>query len=85
VAYELSETLYVDDYGMVDVAYVVHACLIDPEPDDDKPLWRIGLTLHVGQQCQPCCLEYPKQGFRDAAYEALVALVRAGQMSQEGV
>ncbi|HEX6827094.1 MAG TPA: hypothetical protein VF077_12325 [Nitrospiraceae bacterium] len=72
--------MYVDDYCMIDTAYIIHACLVNPCPDhpDDHP-WLIGLLLGIGTKRERCTLAYPTRALRDQAFEQLGALVRAEQ------
>ncbi len=71
-------SIYVDDYGIVDTQYIVHACMIDPCAEDSglKPEYLIAFWLHVGHQGHPCSTSYPQRHLRDMAFEQLVALVK---------
>ena len=69
-------TVYADDYGIIDCQYIVHACMVDPEPEHGHSDWLIGLLLHVGQNAHHCALTYPNRALRDGAMEAIVGLVK---------
>jgi hypothetical protein len=71
-------SMYVDDYGMIDTHYIIHACMIDPctEHPGEKPEYLIGLLLHVGHQGHQCSVSYPQRHLRDMAFEQLVAMVK---------
>lgn len=71
-------SMYIDDYGIVDVSYIVHACMVDPceEHDHEKREYLIGLVLHVGHVGHVCSIAYPQRHLRDAAFEQLIALVK---------
>jgi hypothetical protein len=74
--------LYIDEYALVDLDYVVHAIPVNPgdapETDANDALhqYGIGIILHVGPQCCPVLHWYPTQGLRDAAFEQLCGLMR---------
>ena len=70
--------MYVDEYGCVDTAYVVHACMVDPckEHAQEAPEYLIGLILHVGASGHTVSISYPNRGLRDAAFEELMRLVK---------
>lgn len=68
-------TMYVDDYGCIDITSLVHLCRVDPceaHPEDSE--WLIGCLLYVANQAIHCSLAYPTRTYRDAACDALVAL-----------
>lgn len=76
----MSPRMYVDDYACLDIYYLVNAYKVDPcedNPDDHEYL--IAGILHVAQQAIPLHLVYPAAGYRDAAFEAIVALVKQEQ------
>ena len=67
---------FIDDYGAVDVAYVVHAAPVDPCPEHPVERYAIGLILHVTVQSYMCAIYYPTRQLRDASFEGLVAVMR---------
>ena len=69
-------TLYVDEYGLVDVTYLVHAFPFNacPEHDEEPQAWHIGLIFHIGTKAPHSTLTYPTRAHRDQALEALCAL-----------
>lgn len=76
-------TIHVDDYSIVNVHYIVHAVPVDPcdehggKPEDND--WLIGLILHVGHQAFQVAQGYPTRERRDAAFEAIAALIQCQQ------
>ena len=84
-------TRYIDDYGMVNLARVDHACLIDPcecpDPDDEHGPRRylIGLLIDGGNKAHRCTIAYPSRLLRDAAWEEIKALVKqmTGQVVED--
>jgi hypothetical protein len=82
-------TRYIDDYGMVRLDRVDHACLIDPcecaDPDDvhGPRRYLIGFLMDGGRKAYRCTIDYPTRLLRDAAWEAIQALVK--QMTGQAV
>ena len=74
-------TLYVDEYGLVDVTYLVHAFPFQPplcaDHEEEPPVWLIGLIFHIGTKAQRSTLSYPTRAHRDQAFEALCAAAQA--------
>jgi hypothetical protein len=81
-------SMYVDDYGMIDTHYIIHAAMIDPctEHPGEKPEYLIGLLLHVGPQGHMCSISYPQRHLRDMAFEQLVTMVKreTAEIDEEG-
>ena len=73
--------LYVDEYGLVNVTYLVHASPFNPcgEHDCEPQSWFIGLLFHVGTKSRHATLVYPTRAHRDQAFEALCATAQAVQ------
>jgi hypothetical protein len=75
----MRSTLYVDDYGLVDTAYLVHAFPLNPCPahETDPEEWLIALLLHVGTKVRRATLVYPTRALRDQAFETLCRVATA--------
>jgi hypothetical protein len=72
-------SMFCDDYGMVNVHYLVYASTLDLPAEDrlgEAPAYLITLMLHVGHMGHACAIHYPQRHLRDTAFEALVALVQ---------
>jgi hypothetical protein len=71
-------SMYADDYGLVDIHYIVHACMVDLGADHpgEKPEYLIGFVLHVGHQGYHTSISSPQRSLPDRAFEELVALVK---------
>lgn len=70
----------IDDYGILDTQFLVHAVPINPCPDHPEEAgFLIGALLSVGDHLERCSLLYPTRLLRDAALEKLYALVRADE------
>ena len=71
----MHSTFYADEYGLVDVTYLVHAFPFNPcaEHEEDAHVWCIGLLFHIGTKAQRSTLTYPTRAHRDQALEALCA------------
>ncbi len=72
-------TIHVDDYGIVDTHYIVHAIPVDPCEEHGDNQWLIGMILHVGHQAFQVAQGYPTRERRDAAFEAIAALIQCQQ------
>jgi hypothetical protein len=72
-------TLYGDEYGLVDIAYLVYAFPLNPwpEPLTEPQEWSIALLLHVGTKARRAMLTYPTRAHRDQAFEAICTLATA--------
>lgn len=73
----MSPTMYVDDYALLDVSYLVHAFPLNPcaEHPTDPEEWLIACLLHVGKKAHRCTLSYPTRALRDEAFEAIGAML----------
>ena len=73
--------LYVDEYGLVDTSYLVHASPFNPcgEDDCEPQSWFIGLLFHVGTKAHHATLVYPTRAHRNQAFETLCAHATAVQ------
>ena len=65
--------IYTDEYGLVDVTYLVHAFPFQPcaEHEEEPQVWLIGLIFHIGRKAHRATLTYPTRAHRDQAFEAL--------------
>jgi hypothetical protein len=70
-------TMYVDDYTVLDVSYLIHAFPLNPcaEHPTDPEEWLIAALLHVGKKAHRATLSYPTRQLRDKAFEAIGAMV----------
>ena len=81
----MRSNLYIDEYSLIDVTYLVHAFPFSPgdEHEDAPQQWSIGLLFHVGTKAQHSALVYPTREHRDKAFEALCAMAAAAHSVQE--
>lgn len=76
--------MYVDDYVILDTAYIIHAFPINPCPDHPEDSdFLIGVLLGIGKRAERCALAYPTRQLRDDAFEQLCALVVAAHGEEE--
>ena len=70
-------TMYVDEYAILDVSYLVHAFPLNPcaEHPGDPEAWLIAGLLHVGKKAHQVTLSYPTRQLRDAAFETIGAML----------
>lgn len=72
-------TMYMDEHGMLDTAYLLHARPGDPNQDTPGAEYSIDVLLGFGERTKRCYLTYPSRPLRDTAFERLCALVRAAR------
>lgn len=75
--------MYMDDHGILDTAYLLHACPGDPSWDAPDAEYSIDVLLGFGKRTKRCSLTYPSRPLRDAAFGRLGALIREEQ-GEEG-
>ena len=75
----MSRTMFIDDYACIDVAYLVYLTKVDPCEDPEDHEYLLAGVLHVAHHAMPVHVLYPTRGHRDAAFEAIVALVKREQ------
>lgn len=78
-------TVYVDEYSVVDVHYIVDATPVDPCEEHDGDEWRIFIILHVGHNAFPVAHTYPTRQRRDEAFEKITALLQRMIVERERV
>ena len=69
--------LYIDEYAILDVSYIIHAFPLNPcvEHPADPEEWLIAVLLHVGKKAHRATLSYPTRQLRDEAFEAIGAML----------
>lgn len=75
--------MYMDDHGILDTAYLIHARPGDPNQDTPGAEYSIDVLLGVGKRAKRCSLTYTSRPLRDAAFERLCVLVREEQGEEE--
>lgn len=74
----MSPWIFVDDYNIVDLSYLVQAFPLNPcaaHPTDPEE-WLIAVLLHVGKAKHCTTMSYPTRALRDDAFEAIGQRVR---------
>jgi hypothetical protein len=69
-------TMYVDQYFLCDITYLVAAVPVDGSHETDG-LYAIQILLRVADRAVPLCPLYPTAHARNVAFEALGAMVQA--------